>query len=109
MIGLALLGAGRMAKVHAEAISEAGTRLVTVFDVVEAAAHSLASKAGAGVARTAEEALGHPEVRRGSDRDLFGHSCQVRDRGGSSWKSGDVREAAGTYSRRGATMRGRVR
>ena len=34
MIGLALLGAGRMAKVHAEAISAAGARLVTVFDVV---------------------------------------------------------------------------
>ena len=31
MIGLALLGAGRMAKVHSEAISAAGARLVTVF------------------------------------------------------------------------------
>ena len=62
MIGLALLGAGRMAKVHAEAISAAGAKLVTVFDVAEAAANSLASKAGAGVARTAEEALTHPEV-----------------------------------------------
>ena len=62
MIGLALLGAGRMAKVHAEAISAAGARLVTVFDVAEAAATSLASKAGASVARTAEEALSHPEV-----------------------------------------------
>jgi hypothetical protein len=38
MIGLALLGAGRMAKVHAEAISAAGARLVTVFDVAEPAA-----------------------------------------------------------------------
>jgi myo-inositol 2-dehydrogenase / D-chiro-inositol 1-dehydrogenase len=63
MIGLALLGAGRMAKVHAEAITAAGARLVTVFDVAEAAATSLASKAGAGVARTAEEALGHPDVQ----------------------------------------------
>src|ERR1700760_497959 len=62
MIGLALLGAGRMAKVHAEAISAAGARLVTVFDVSEAAAVSLASKAGASVARTAEEALSHPQV-----------------------------------------------
>ena len=62
MIGLALLGAGRMAKVHAEAISAAGAKLVTVFDVAEAAANSLASKAGAGLARTAEEALTHPEV-----------------------------------------------
>ena len=62
MIGLALLGAGRMAKVHAEAISAAGARLVTVFDVAEAAAASLAEKTGAAVARSAEEALSHPEV-----------------------------------------------
>ena len=90
MIGLALLGAGRMAKVHAEAISAAGARLVTVFDVAEAAANSLAAKAGASVARTAEEALSHPEVASSPDRDLFGHSRQVCDRGGSGWKSGDV-------------------
>ena len=63
MIGLALLGAGRMAKVHAEAISAAGARLVTVFDVAEPAAAALASNAGASVARTAEEALTHPEVK----------------------------------------------
>ena len=63
MIGLALLGAGRMAKVHAEAISAAGARLVTAFDVAEPAAASLASTAGASVARTAEEALNHPEVK----------------------------------------------
>jgi myo-inositol 2-dehydrogenase / D-chiro-inositol 1-dehydrogenase len=62
MIGLALLGAGRMAKVHAEAISAAGARLITVFDVAREAALSLAAKAGATVARTAEEALHHPEV-----------------------------------------------
>jgi myo-inositol 2-dehydrogenase / D-chiro-inositol 1-dehydrogenase len=62
MIGLALLGAGRMARVHANAIHAAGARLVTVFDVVEAAATSLASESGASVARTAEEALHHPEV-----------------------------------------------
>ncbi len=51
-----------MAKVHAEAISAASARLVTVSDVAEAAAASLASKVGASVARTAEEALNHPEV-----------------------------------------------
>ena len=51
MIGLALLGAGRMAKVHAEAISAAGARLVSVFDVFEATATSLAEKTGASVAR----------------------------------------------------------
>ena len=62
MIGLALLGAGRMARVHAEAISAAGARLVTLFDVAEPAAASLAAKTGASVARAAEEALSHPVV-----------------------------------------------
>jgi myo-inositol 2-dehydrogenase / D-chiro-inositol 1-dehydrogenase len=62
MIGLALLGAGRMAKVHAKAILAAGARLVTVFDVAEAVAVSVASRSGACVAQTAEEALSHPEV-----------------------------------------------
>ena len=62
MIGLALLGAGRMANVHAEAISAAGARLVSVFDVFEAAATSLAEKTGGSVARTADDALNHPDV-----------------------------------------------
>jgi myo-inositol 2-dehydrogenase/D-chiro-inositol 1-dehydrogenase len=35
---------------------------VTVFDVSQSAAESLAAKAGASVARTADEALSHPEV-----------------------------------------------
>ena len=43
MIGIALMGAGRMARVHAKAIGAAGGRLVTVYDVVESAAKSLAS------------------------------------------------------------------
>src|SRR5689334_24558027 len=51
-----------MAKVHAETIAAAGARLVTVFDVAEPAATSLALKAGASLAWTAEEALSHPEV-----------------------------------------------
>jgi myo-inositol 2-dehydrogenase/D-chiro-inositol 1-dehydrogenase len=51
-----------MAKVHAEAISAAGARLVSVFDVFEAAAASLAEKTGASVARTADDALNHPDV-----------------------------------------------
>jgi myo-inositol 2-dehydrogenase/D-chiro-inositol 1-dehydrogenase len=38
MIGIALLGAGRMARVHAKGIGVAGGKLVTVFDVVEPAA-----------------------------------------------------------------------
>ena len=62
MIGIALLGAGRMARVHANAIGAAGGRLVTVYDVVEAAAKSLAAETGASVARSIKEALHHPEV-----------------------------------------------
>ena len=62
MIGIALLGAGRMARVHAKAIGAAGGRLVTIYDVVEPAAKSLAADTGASVAPSVEEALHHPEV-----------------------------------------------
>src|ERR1700693_5474990 len=62
MIGIALMGAGRMARVHAKAIHAAGGRLVTVYDVVEAAAKSLASDTSASVATSGEEALHHPDV-----------------------------------------------
>jgi myo-inositol 2-dehydrogenase/D-chiro-inositol 1-dehydrogenase len=62
MIGIALMGAGRMARVHAKAIHATGGKLVTVYDVVETAAKSLASDTGASVASSAEEALHHPDV-----------------------------------------------
>jgi myo-inositol 2-dehydrogenase/D-chiro-inositol 1-dehydrogenase len=62
MIGIALMGAGRMARVHAKAIRAAGGTLVTVYDVVETAAKSLASDTSASVARSMEEALHHPDV-----------------------------------------------
>jgi|HubBroStandDraft_6_1064221.scaffolds.fasta_scaffold86474_2 myo-inositol 2-dehydrogenase/D-chiro-inositol 1-dehydrogenase len=62
MIGIALMGAGRMARVHAKAIPAAGGTLVMVYDVVESAARSLAADTGASVARSAEEALHHPAV-----------------------------------------------
>ena len=62
MIGIALMGAGRMARVHAKAIHAAGGRLVTVYDVVEAEAKSLASDTSASVATSVEEALHHPDV-----------------------------------------------
>jgi myo-inositol 2-dehydrogenase / D-chiro-inositol 1-dehydrogenase len=62
VIGIALLGAGRMARVHAKTIGAAGGKLVTVYDVVEPAAKSLAADTGAFVARSVEEALHHPEV-----------------------------------------------
>jgi myo-inositol 2-dehydrogenase/D-chiro-inositol 1-dehydrogenase len=63
MIGIALMGAGRMARVHAKAIGAAGGRLVTIYDVVESAARSLTSGTDAFVARSAEEALHHPDVQ----------------------------------------------
>ena len=62
MIGIALLGAGRMARVHAKGIGAAGGKLVTVFDVVEKAAASLATETGASVSGSIEEALHHPRV-----------------------------------------------
>ena len=62
MIGIALLGAGRMARVHAKTLGAAGGRLVTVYDVVEPAAKALAADTGAVVARSVDEALHHPEV-----------------------------------------------
>jgi myo-inositol 2-dehydrogenase/D-chiro-inositol 1-dehydrogenase len=62
MIGIALMGAGRMARVHAKAIRAAGGRLVTVYDVVESAAKALASDTSASAARSAEDALHHPGV-----------------------------------------------
>src|SRR6201993_1137127 len=62
MIGIALMGAGRMARTHAKAIHAAGGRLVTVYDVVESAAQSLAANAGGAAARSVEEALDRPDV-----------------------------------------------
>jgi len=62
MIGIALMGAGRMARVHASAIHAAGAKLVTVYDVVVPAAEALAAETGASVARSAQEAFDRPEV-----------------------------------------------
>jgi myo-inositol 2-dehydrogenase / D-chiro-inositol 1-dehydrogenase len=62
MIGIALMGAGRIARVHAGAIPAAGARLVTVFDIAQSAATALASEVGASAALTAEEAFDHPDV-----------------------------------------------
>jgi myo-inositol 2-dehydrogenase/D-chiro-inositol 1-dehydrogenase len=59
MVGIALMGAGRIARVHAKAIGAAGGKLVTVYDLVESAAQSLASDNGASAARSVEEALRH--------------------------------------------------
>jgi myo-inositol 2-dehydrogenase/D-chiro-inositol 1-dehydrogenase len=62
MTGLALLGAGRIARLHAMAARAAGARIVAVFDVVADAAKALAKETGAAVAASAEEAVGHGEV-----------------------------------------------
>jgi len=62
MIGIALMGAGRMARTHAKAIGAAGGRLVSVYDVVESAAKSLAADFGATAAGSAEEAFDRPDV-----------------------------------------------
>ena len=62
MIGIALMGAGRMARVHAKAIAAAGGKLITVYDVVESAAKSLAADTGASVAPSPEEALNRSDV-----------------------------------------------
>jgi 3-hydroxyisobutyrate dehydrogenase-like beta-hydroxyacid dehydrogenase len=62
MIGIASMGAGPMARTHAKAISAAGGRLITVYDVVESAAKSLAADAGASVAHSAEKAFDRPDV-----------------------------------------------
>ncbi|MCG8356276.1 MAG: inositol 2-dehydrogenase [Kiloniellales bacterium] len=63
MVGLALLGAGRIAAVHARSMQETGARLVSVFDPVTAVAEDLAKRYGAEVADTAEAAIGHREVQ----------------------------------------------
>lgn len=47
MDAVALLGAGRMAQLHAAAIAGAGARVATIFDSVRAAADALAARTGA--------------------------------------------------------------
>jgi myo-inositol 2-dehydrogenase / D-chiro-inositol 1-dehydrogenase len=62
MIGITLMGAGRMARVHAQAIPAAGAKLVSVYDVFAPAAEALAAETGAAVARSAQEAFERPDV-----------------------------------------------
>ncbi|HXV28701.1 MAG TPA: Gfo/Idh/MocA family oxidoreductase, partial [Sinorhizobium sp.] len=57
MTGIALMGAGRMAKVHAASIIEAGARVATIYDPVAAAAEALAAGTGAKVCSSAAEAM----------------------------------------------------
>lgn len=62
MTGIALMGAGRMAKVHAAAIAAAGAHVATVYDPVEDAAGALAAATGARVAASAGAAMADPAV-----------------------------------------------
>ena len=57
MVGIALLGAGRIGQVHALAIPQAGAKLVSVFDIDEKAARKIARQSGAHLAKTPEEAV----------------------------------------------------
>jgi len=62
MSNIALLGAGRMAKVHAASIIEAGAKVAVVYDTVTEAANALAASTGARVADSAQEAINDSSV-----------------------------------------------
>lgn len=62
MTGIALFGAGRIAKVHAQSIVDAGAKLVTVYDIFAEVADSLATQYGAQVAGTPDDAINHADV-----------------------------------------------
>jgi myo-inositol 2-dehydrogenase/D-chiro-inositol 1-dehydrogenase len=57
MTGIALMGAGRMAKVHTASIIDAGARVATIYDPVAAAAEALAAQTGGRVCASAAEAM----------------------------------------------------
>lgn len=62
MTGIAILGAGRMAKVHAASIAEAGAHIRTIYDPVEEAAKALAAQTGAKATSSPVEAMAHADV-----------------------------------------------
>ncbi|MCS6827576.1 MAG: inositol 2-dehydrogenase [Caldilinea sp.] len=62
MIGVAILGAGRISHVHARAVGEVGARLVAVYDVMTAAAEKLAERYGGGVEQSVEAVLARADV-----------------------------------------------
>ncbi|MBN8639441.1 MAG: Gfo/Idh/MocA family oxidoreductase, partial [Anaerolineae bacterium] len=63
-LGIGLIGAGRIGKVHGETIARRvpGARLVTICDVNTAAAQALADELGAEVSPSVEALLQHPGV-----------------------------------------------
>lgn len=62
MSGIALLGAGRMAQVHAAAITAAGAQIVTIYDPVSEAAEALAARTKATAAATVTASITHTDV-----------------------------------------------
>lgn len=63
MLRFALLGAGRIGRLHAQNLaSHPSARLITVFDVNAAAATEVAGKLGARTSASAEEAIGAADV-----------------------------------------------
>lgn len=57
MTGIALMGAGRMAKVHAASIIAAGAHVATIYDTHDESAQALAASTGAKVCASAEAAM----------------------------------------------------
>ena len=62
MTGIAIMGAGRMAKVHAASITEAGAHVAAIYDPVAAAARALAETTGGKVAASPAEAMNDASV-----------------------------------------------
>jgi myo-inositol 2-dehydrogenase / D-chiro-inositol 1-dehydrogenase len=64
MVGVAVLGCGRIGRVHARNVARnPRARLVTVFDVAGAAAQQTAAELGVKAARSLEEVLSDPGVQ----------------------------------------------
>jgi myo-inositol 2-dehydrogenase/D-chiro-inositol 1-dehydrogenase len=62
MTGFAILGAGRIAQVHARTISSAEANLVAVYDVIPAAAQALTAHFGGVAAQSVDAILGRDDV-----------------------------------------------
>ncbi|MEF9602526.1 inositol 2-dehydrogenase [Paracoccus sp. PXZ] len=62
MTGIAIMGAGRMARVHAASIIGADAHIATIYDPVLEAAEALAASTGARAAPSAVEAMADPAV-----------------------------------------------
>src|SRR4051794_35249623 len=63
MVRFAVLGCGRIGRMHARNIkAHPRAELVTVYDVAGKAAEETASATGASVAASVDEALAHPKV-----------------------------------------------